>query len=265
MKKTVRRILLVFVLAAMVGAAADQRNTICEKTCVAAVTAYLQEQKTAPDGAKTIPPDTDPETGRVIRVYVDDPHAIDRLISYFMNVTEVRRVKRIPELAYPRVYIGDRLLGNNETLYYSEENQILAFSLNETDSLAFLLDLTENGSLYPEVREAFTGGVIRQLQNEIDFSDQDILSFTNGCLESIDIKTQETAEALFRCIRACVQIHDLTDVYLEPMALPVKINGKGAGTFDMFFATYQETGQFVCFSFAPEDAQAFRNYVAALK
>lgn len=107
--------------------------------------------------------------------------------------------------------------------------------------------------------------MIRQLQNEINFGDSDILKFSNGHLESIDIKTQETAEVLFECIRNCVQINDLTDVSLEPMALPILVNGRGAGTFEMFFATYQETGQFICISFAPEDSARFQDYVMELQ
>lgn len=101
--------------------------------------------------------------------------------------------------------------------------------------------------------------------NEINFGDSDILKFSNGHLESIDIKTQETAEVLFECIRNCVQINDLTDVSLEPMALPILVNGRGAGTFEMFFATYQETGQFICISFAPEDSARFQDYVMELQ
>ena len=60
--------------------------------------------------------------------------------------------------------------------------------------------------MYPEVKEAFSEGVIRQLQKEIVFEDQDVLTFSNGYPESIDIKTPETAEMLFACIRNCVHI-----------------------------------------------------------
>lgn len=73
--------------------------------------------------------------------------------------------------------------------------------------------------MYPEVKEAFSEGVIRQLQNEIVFGDQDVVTFSNGYLEAIDIKTPETAEMLFTCIRNCVQITDLADANLKPMEL----------------------------------------------
>ncbi|MFR5760696.1 MAG: hypothetical protein ACLUFI_03125 [Oscillospiraceae bacterium] len=49
------------------------------------------------------------------------------------------------------------------------------------------------------------------------------------------------------------------------MALPILVNGRGAGTFEMFFATYQETGQFICISFAPEDSARFQDYVMELQ
>ena len=119
--------------------------------------------------------------------------------------------------------------------------------------------------MYPEVKEAFSEGVIRQLQNEIVFGDQDVLTFSNGYLKSIDIKTPETEEMLFACIRNCVQITDYTDAALVPMALPIKINGEEYGTFDTFFATYQETGQFIGISFSKEDSENFYNYVMSLQ
>ncbi len=90
------------------------------------------------------------------------------------------------------------------------------------------------------------------------------MTLSNGYLESIDIKTQETAEMLFACIRNCVQITDLTDADIEPMALPIEINGRGTGALDMIFATYQETGQFICISFSKEDSERFYDYVMAL-
>lgn len=263
--KTLVPILLGFVLAAGIGVYAYQKNAPGKEEYMAAAIAYLEEQKTALDGAETIPMDIDWATGRVIRIHADSPYTIDRIISYLTNVTEVCRVEDIPELAYPLVYVGDKISGNNEKLYYSADKKILEFTLSETDSLAFLLYLTGSGSLYPEIKEFFIEGVIRQLQNEINFGDSDILKFSNGHLESIDIKTQETAEVLFECIRNCVQINDLTDVSLEPMALPILVNGRGAGTFEMFFATYQETGQFICISFAPEDSARFQDYVMELQ
>ncbi len=263
--KTLVPILLGFVLAAGIGVYAYQKNAPGKEEYMAAAIAYLEEQKTALDGAETIPMDIDWATGRVIRIHADSPYTIDRIISYLTNVTEVCRVEDIPELAYPLVYVGDKISGNNEKLYYSADKKILEFTLSETDSLAFLLYLTGSGSLYPEIKEFFIEGVIRQLQNEINFGDSDILKFSNGHLESIDIKTQETAEVLFHCIRNCIRITDLTDVSLEPMALPILVNGRGAGTFEMFFATYQETGQFICISFAPEDSARFQDYVMELQ
>lgn len=150
-------------------------------------------------------------------------------------------------------------------MYYSEGDKVFESLLGEKGIPAFQLYPTGSRSLHLEDKESFTEGVIRQLQNEINFDDQDVLTFNKGNLESIDIKTQETAEVLFHCIRNCIRITDLTDVSLEPMALPILVNGRGAGTFEMFFATYQETGQFICISFAPEDSARFQDYVMELQ
>lgn len=203
----------------------------------------------------------------MIGIHVDSPYTVDKVISWITKATQVQRVKAIPELAYPHVYVGDKMIGNNEKLYYSEGCKILEFSLSETDSLGFLLYLSggKGASMYPEVKEAFSESVIRQLQNEIVFGDQDVVTFNTGYLEAIDIKTPETAEMLFTCIRNCVQITDLTDVNLKPMALPIEINGRGCGTFTSFYVTYQETEQFIEISFSPEDSQSFYDYVMALQ
>ena len=148
-------------------------------------------------------------------------------------------------------------------LAYLEEQKA---ALYEAERIPIELDSGGKGaSMYPEVRETFSEGVIRQLQNEIVFGDQDVVTLNNGYLEAIDIKTPETAEMLFACIRNCVQITDLTDANLQPMALPIEINGRGCGTFTNFYVTYQETGQFIEISFSPEDSQSFYDYVMALQ
>ena len=213
-------ILLIVFLSAGIGAYIYLENAPGEEEYMAAALAYLEGQKAALYKAEGIPIELDPQTDRVIRVHVDHPDTVDKVISWITKATQVRRVKAIPELAYPHVYVGDKMIGNNEKLYYSEGRKILEFSLSETDSLGFLLCLCGIcGETYPEVKEALSEGVIRQLQNEIVFGDQDILTFSNGYLEAIDIKTPETAEMLFTCIRKCVHITDLTDACLAPMVL----------------------------------------------
>lgn len=263
--RTLAPIILIIVLAVGLGVYAYRKNVPSEEDFMAVALAYLEEQKTALDETETIPMDVDTQTDRVIGVHVDSPRMVNSIISFITKATEVRQVKTIPELTCPLVYVGERMTGNNEKLYYSEAKKIVEFSLSETDSLGFLLYLSGYGTTYPEVKEAFSEGVIRQLQNEIAFGNKDVLTFNNGYLEAIDIKTQETAEVLFQCIRNCVHITDLTDVSLEPMALPIEINGRGTGTFEMFFTTYQETGQLICISFSTEDSKSFRDYVMALE
>ena len=259
-------ILLIVFLSAGVGAYIYLKNVSSEEEYMAAVLAYLEEQKAALYEAERIPIEIDLQTDRVICVHVDHPDTVDKVISWITKATQVRRVKNIPELAYPHVYVGDMMIGNNEKLYYSEGSKILEFSLSETDSLGFLLYLSggKGASMYPEVKEAFSEGVIRQLQNEIVFGDHDVVTLNNGYLEAIDIKTPETAEMLFTCIRNCVQITDLTDANLKTMQLPIEINGRGCGTFESFYVTYQETGQFIEISFSPEDSQSFHDHVMAL-
>lgn len=259
-------ILLIGFFFVGVGVYIYLKNAPGEEEYMAEAIAYLEEQKAALYGAETIPKEVDPQTNRVIGIHADNPYMVNKVISWITKATQVRRVKTIPELAYPHVYVGDKMTGNNEKLYYSEGGKILEFSLSKTDSLGFLLYLCGgSGAMYPEVKETFSEGVIRQLQNEIVFGDQDVLTFSNGYLEAIDIKTQETVEMLFSCIRNCVQITDLTDANLTPTALPIEINGEGCGTFDTFFATYQETGQFIGISFSPEDSENFYKYVMALQ
>ena len=108
--------------------------------------------------------------------------------------------------------------------------------------------------------------VIRILQNELAFEDKDLLTFYNDTFESIDIKSTETAEMLFQCIRNCVHIVDLTGAALEPMHLPIKMNGKELvpSTYDCLYIDYPKTEQFLCIVFSEEDSTALYDYVMAL-
>lgn len=107
--------------------------------------------------------------------------------------------------------------------------------------------------------------VIATIKSEITFEDNDELTFYNGHFETIDIKSEETAEMLFQCIRNCRSIADLTGVPIEPEYLPILINGNTIGTFYHIYSEYPETGQFFSFVFTEEDSTAFYEYVMALK
>ncbi len=260
-KRILTLILLIVFLLAGAGVYLCVKNAPGEEEYMAAALAYLEEQKAVLSGTERISVKIDPQTDI-------SGYDIDKVISWIKRAAQVRRVKMIPELAYPHVYVGDQMTGNNEKLYYTQDRKIFEFSLGETDSLGFLLYLCGGvglGETYPEAREAFSEGVIRQLQEEIVFGDQDVVAFVNGYLDFIDIKTPETAEMLFSCIRNCVHITDLTDVCLFPAELPIQINGQGHGTFNYFHATYQETGQFIEISFSPEDSKKFYDYVMSLQ
>ena len=69
---------------------------------------------------------------------------------------------------------------------------------------------------------------------------------------------------LFGCIRNCRDIADMSGAALEPMALPIQINGRGVGTFDCIYTNEPETGRLYCIVFSPEDAAALRAHVMAL-
>lgn len=117
----------------------------------------------------------------------------------------------------------------------------------------------------PKDYAAFAERIIGALESEIVFAEEDVLTFFNGVLESIDIKAEETAEMLFQCIRNCRDIADMTGAALAPMALPIQINGQGIGTFDCIYTEEPETGRLFCVVFSEEDAAAFRAYVMELE
>jgi len=107
--------------------------------------------------------------------------------------------------------------------------------------------------------------VITNLKNDLTFEEHDILTFSSGHLSSIDIKSEETAEMLFQCIRNCRSVADLTGAALKPEHLPILINGKEIGTFEHIYAENPETEQFFSFNFTEEDSAAFYEYVMALE
>ena len=109
--------------------------------------------------------------------------------------------------------------------------------------------------------------VICMLQNELAFEDKDILTFCNGTFESIDIKSKQTAEILFQCIRNCDYIVDLTGANLEPMHYSIKMNGRELvqSTFDCLYIDYPETEQFLCIVFSEEDSTTLYEHVMALQ
>ena len=91
------------------------------------------------------------------------------------------------------------------------------------------------------------------------------MTFSNGQLYSIDIKSEETAEMLFQCIGNCRSVTDLTGAALSPEHLPILINGREIGTFEHIYSDYPETEQFFSFNFTKEDSASFYAYVMALE
>ncbi len=264
-KTVVVSVVLFLVLACGIAIYARPKHASDKEEYLAEVLLYLEGQKTAMENAESIPLETDPQTGRVIEIHTDNNSMIDKTIALISRADEVKPVKSLPPLEYPLVYIGDKLRGNNERLYFFRGSQMIEFTLKQTDQIGYLIYLTGAGAVYPQVRATITDAVIGRLQKEIALRDEDTLIFNNGCFEAIEIETQESSEQLFQCIRNCVQIMDLTDVSLEPMELPIQINGQGVGTYQAFFTTYPETNQYIGIYFSSEDSECFYNYVMGLQ
>ena len=113
------------------------------------------------------------------------------------------------------------------------------------------------------VKKVFTDGVVRRLRRDIDFGDKDILTFAeNGELVSIEIKTPETAEVVFKCIRECTSIRDVTNIHFKPMDFPIKI-GRYAGTFGGL--SIRNNVRCYRISYSDENEEYFYNYVMGLK
>ena len=125
-------------------------------------------------------------------------------------------------------------------------------------------DMVTSNNAVMDQRE-ITEWLIAKLKSEIAFEDNDILTFSNGQLYSIDIKSEETAEMLFQCIGNCRSVTDLTGAALSPEHLPILINGREIGTFEHVYSDYPETEQFFSFNFTKEDSAAFYAYVMALE
>lgn len=116
------------------------------------------------------------------------------------------------------------------------------------------------------VKKVFTDGVVRQLRREIDFGDKDILTFAeNGEVASIEIKTPETAEVFFKCIRECTHICDLTGVQFSTSPPPRVIIKGTYADFGCIYLTYKVTGRYYCISYSDENEEYFYNYVMGLK
>ncbi len=109
-------ILLIVFLTAGVRVYTCLKNAPNEEEYMDAALAYIEAQTAALYKAERIPIELDPQTNRVLRVHVDHPDTVDNVISWISTAIQVRRVKTIPELAYPHVYVGDKMFGNNDIL-----------------------------------------------------------------------------------------------------------------------------------------------------
>ena len=116
------------------------------------------------------------------------------------------------------------------------------------------------------VKKVFTDSVVRQLRRDIDFGDKDILTFAeNGEVASIEIKTPETAEVFFKCIRECTHICDLTGVQFSDSPPPRVIIKGTYADFGCIYLTYKVTGRYYHIGFSDENEEYFYNYVMGLR
>ncbi len=207
----------------------------------------------------------DEKIEKMIAVHVGYGVTLDQIMLYVARAEAVQQVKAIPGLERPFVFIGDRIRGNNEKLYYSKSGHILEITLNDMDRLMLLLQVTRNGQAYPRVRKAYSEGIISQIQSEINYGDKDIVKIANGEFSYLSIRTQETAEMLYRCIRNCKYIEDATYDSCKPLCPRIEVSENCYGDLHWLYVNYQKTGQTIHFCFEDEDAQALYKYIMLLQ
>lgn len=236
-----------------------------KETCVAEALEYLSEQERLLADADDIPAVVDPDTGRFVEVHMNDSTSMDRMKDFIQGTVEVRLVEEAAELEPPRIDVGDRMWGNHQKLYLQKRGRLVEYTLGERAALDLLLYATCWGTMYPEVRSAYVSEAVAFLRENVTFERSDSITyFENGNVETLDIRTPETLDLLIGCIGRCENIVDLTGHDLEPMFIPITVNGAECAAYDSFFFT-TKTGQFLQFCFTEEDAGAVRAYLLSLK
>lgn len=113
-------------------------------------------------------------------------------------------------------------------------------------------------------KRIYSNIVIRQLEENIDFTGEDIVTFQNGRFRSFEIRSHESAEVLYTCIRNAAKINDYTNACLATQEIPILVNSASCGTFGMIYYTLPISGRFIGFQFTEEDTEHFRAYITSI-
>ncbi len=113
-------------------------------------------------------------------------------------------------------------------------------------------------------RKIYAGIMIRQLEENIAFTGEDIVTFQNGHFRSFQIGSHESAEVLYSCIQNAARLNNYTNASLAPELIPILVNDACSGTFGMIYYALPVSGRVIGFQFADEDEEELREYVMAI-
>lgn len=131
-------------------------------------------------------------------------------------------------------------------------------------SIAVILHIPSSGEPSELTRSIYVNIAISQLEKEIDFTEEDIVTFENGVFNTIEIKSHESAEVLYSCIRNSSYIMDLTHACLAPENITLLVSDSCSGGFTHIYLTLPVVHRFICFQFTEEDSEMLYEYVMAI-
>lgn len=129
---------------------------------------------------------------------------------------------------------------------------------------AIVLYIPASGEPLKITKNIYANSVIWQLEKEIDFTGTDIVTFQDGSFLSFEIKSHESAEVLYSCIRNATRLNDFTHSCLAPQAIPLLVSDACSGTFSLIYYTFPVTGRFIAFQFSDEDSKLLYEYVMSI-
>lgn len=139
-------------------------------------------------------------------------------------------------------------------------SMLLAFVI----AAALILHIPTSGEPLGLTKAIYTKIAISQVEKEIDFAAEDIVGFDGGVFSTIEIKSHESAEVIFGCIRNASYIMDLTNASLSPENIPLLVSGSCSGGFTHVYITLPLTHRLICFQFTDEDSQMLCEYVMSV-
>lgn len=131
-------------------------------------------------------------------------------------------------------------------------------------SAAVILHIPESGEPTEFTKNLYKNIAISQLDKEIDFVGQDIVTFEDGILRTFEIRSHESAEVLYSYIRNSSCIMDLTHSCLAPEEIPLLVGDSCSGGFTHIYFTLPVTHRFISFYFTEEDSELFYEYVISV-